>query len=148
MYFAYRQPETFRGVVGGMYFHVAFYTAKIEHVERVDIDAGIAVDIWNAEEIFNILYVYVCLFFYLTPDAFLSCFIHVTKTAWKVESAFCRLFRTLYHKEFIFLVDDKCRCGGTGICIIHKSTVLAQFAFLVVYNKVLTATPWAIFKFF
>ena len=51
MYFAYRQPETFRGVVGGMYFHVAFYTAKIEHVERVDIDAGIAVDIWNAEEI-------------------------------------------------------------------------------------------------
>ena len=115
-----------------------------EHIEGVDIHAGIAVDVGDGKEIFHLLDDQTCLFLDFTDDSLLACLVVVDKAAWQVECPFGGILGTTDDQQFALAVQNEGSRGRTGVLIIGEPTVRTVLALDIVYLKQFAATLGAV----
>ena len=115
-----------------------------EHIEGVDIHAGIAVDVGDGEEIFHLPDDQSCLFLDFTDDSLLACLAVVDKAAWQVECPFGGILGTTDNQQFALAVQNEGSRGRTGVLIIGEPAVRTVLALDIVYLKQFAATFGAV----
>lgn len=115
-----------------------------EHIEGVDIHAGIAVDVGDGEEIFHLLDDQTCLFLDFTDDSLLACLAVVDKAAWQVECPFGGILGTTDDQQFALAVQNEGSRGRTGVLIIGEPAVRTVLALDIMYLKQFAATLGAV----
>ena len=115
-----------------------------EHIEGVDIHAGIAVDVGDGKEIFHLLDDQTCLFLDFTDDSLLACLAVVDKATGQVECPFGGILGTTDDQQFALAVQNEGSRGRTGVLIIGEPAVRTVLALDIMYLKQFATTLGAV----
>ena len=107
-------PRTFCRIVVCMDGGIIIDMTEEEHIEGVDIHAGIVVDVGDGEEIFHLLDIEASLFLYLADNSLLACLVVVYKPARQVECPFGGILGTTDDQQFALAVQNEGSRGRTG----------------------------------
>ena len=129
-------PEQVCGIVCGMCpKSVARDSAAIEHINRVNLESRILVEIGNGEEEFHRGDFQTRLFAHLAAHSVLAGLKTVGEASGEIQRAFGGLFRPTDHTPFAPLILYQSHCGSRGVEIISEAAVLAMFGLTVMFNK-------------
>ena len=92
-----RYPQAVCGIVGSLYLTIVGDMDQEVHINGVDAETTIHIDIGTGIEIFHVINIKACLLFDLTPHTFLCRLIHIHETAWQVKGALGWFFGTTHH---------------------------------------------------
>jgi len=82
-----RYPRTLCRIVSGPYCVIVFRVTEVEHVKRVDVHAGITVDIGDGEQVLHLFDVEAGLLFDLADDALLARLPIINESPGQVEGS-------------------------------------------------------------
>jgi DNA topoisomerase I len=144
----YSKPRAYHtNSKGAQEAHEAIRPTYIEHIQGMNQEVGIEIEVRDAELIVHPDYFQARFFLYFSSHAFFTGFIHIYESAWQVEGAFGWLVFSANHQKFFFLVENEGYCGTAGIQIVGESAVLAFFTLEVVDLEMLRAANRAKLEF-
>ena len=124
-----------------------FNPYDVEHVEGMDHEAGIEIEVRNAELIVHLDGIKASFFFYLTCHGLFAGFVHIDKTARQIEHVFSWLVLAANYQQLILLVEDEGNGGAARVEIIGEAAVLALLALDVVDLEIRRAANGAELEF-
>ena len=120
----------------------------VEHVERRQFDATIAIYVRQREKVASCRHLEVRLLHHLAHNTLLRRLTNLGEAARQVERALCRLLLSRQHEKLVLVIKDDSRRRGAWIEIILKAAILTLLALFVVVDKMLAATNRAVLELF
>ena len=141
-----RHEEEVGGVVHGGVVERVLDLAAEEHVERMDREAGVHVEVGQGEEVVRAYDVEPRLFPHLAGHSLFPRFVQVDEASGQVERTFGGFFGPAAHQQLVPAVDDEGYRGRGGIEIVDKPAVGTLFGLFVVYPEAGRAALGAILE--
>ena len=135
-------PLTGGRIVGSLRLGIRLRLTEIEHVERMDFHARIAIDVRNGEEVAATGYHESRLLTYFSQHPLLARLVHIDETTRQVERPLGRLLSPPHNQKFhlsaLTSADDKGGGSRRRIGIVGKAAVGTMLALHIVLSPVCT----------
>ncbi len=140
-------PEAVGHVVLGMDVRGVGHCAAEKHVEGVDHEAGVFIEVGEGKEVVGADDRESCLLAHFAGHAFFARLLHVDESSRQVECSLGRAFATSAHEQFTSFVEDESHGGRAGIEVVGESAVGAMLGLGIVHLEACRAAHGAMLEF-